>query len=242
MTPRPRSVIVVRGGDRRGHRRGMRASGAQRATDARRAGGDRRIVAGASRTARSVPRSRGRRQACRVNRRSRSSPKTRPAGAPASTCATTAASEWSVKTGPGSPIRSRDLADLMGNRISSAADLLSGELVVEGCAHRYTGGRAVPSRPAGPQGGRRLALARKSVCRHAGVRGADRRKPAAHELGLEDFQQQDLSARQACEWGDALVYGARPWGVARQVHLSHSAQVVQAARLRPGHQKRFARV
>ena len=60
--------------------------------------------------------------------------------------------EWSVKTGPGSAIRSGYVAYLVGNRISSTADVLSGELVVEGRAHRYTGGGRFRPRRARPRG------------------------------------------------------------------------------------------
>ena len=70
--------------------------------------------------------------------------------------------------------RSRDFAHLLGESgFISRRRTTSKSWSLKGATRRRAGPAGTfPSRPAGPRSGRRLALARESVCRHAGVRRA----------------------------------------------------------------------
>ena len=97
----------------------------------------------------------------RGRRRSPSSPRTRPAIAPASTCATRGHRVERQDRTRGAD-RSRDLTHPVGDRLPPAADLLPRSWSSRW--HRRTSpSRAFPSRSAGAGSGRRLAVARESV-------------------------------------------------------------------------------
>ena len=102
---------------------------------------------------------------------------------------------WSVKLGPEAQTEVVASRVLWAIGYHQPPTYYVSSWQLSGGPGRPTAGGAIPHRLDGRRSRRRLVVVRKRVRRHAAISRADRRQHSAEQLGLEDVQQQDLSAR-----------------------------------------------
>ena len=116
---------------------------------------------------------------------------------------------WSVKLGPEAQTEVVASRILWAIGYHQPPTYYVEELAAFGRPRRTAAGGAVPRRLRRVEGRRRLVVVEERIRRHAAVPRIDRREHSAEQLGLEDVEQQDLSAQRTARGDSSCATSAR---------------------------------